>query len=137
MNLIYKTRVFLIRFAKVFPFILSAVVCISYTESIFSLLNESYMSLDGSVVLCKPISHALGGLFVYDWYTIIVATVLSFAFETCWYNKACIVYLCINAWERDYFLTVELYPEYIYAICTANIIVSGYLTFKGIKILLK
>lgn len=137
MNLIYKTRVFLIRFAKVFPFILSAVVCISYTESIFSLLNESYMSLDGSVVLCKPISHALGGLFVYDWYTIIVATVLSFAFETCWYNKACIVYFCINAWERDYFLTVELYPEYIYAICTANIIVSGYLTFEGIKILLK
>ena len=38
--------------------------------------------------------------------------------------------------ENEYFLTVELEPTTIYIICIANIIVAGYLTYKGIKILL-
>ena len=38
--------------------------------------------------------------------------------------------------EKEYFLTVELEPTTIYIICIANILVAGYLTYKGIKILL-
>lgn len=106
-------------------------------ESVYALLNENYMALDDCVVLDKPISRYIGEWFVYGWYTIAIATIFSLAFETCWYNRACIAYACINALERDYFLTIELEPTYIYIICLANIIVAGWLTYKGIKILLK
>jgi len=42
----------------------------------------------------------------------------------------------INLAEKSY-LDFELEPTYIYIICLANIIVAGYLTVKGIRILLK
>jgi hypothetical protein len=135
MNIVYKARIFLIRFAKVFPFVLCGIICFSYTESVYALLNENYMALDDSIVLDKPLSRFIGEWFVYDWRTIAVATIFSLAFETCWHNKACIIFACVNAWERDYFLTIELEPTYIYLICLANIIVAGYLTIKGISIL--
>ena len=137
MSIVYKSRIFLVRFAKTLPFILCFIVAISYTESLYALTFESYYAYGDSVVLYKPLSWFIGEYFVYNWYTILAATVLSFSMETCWYNKACIVYLCINAWERDYFMTIELEPTYIYIICLANVIVAGYLTLKGIKILLK
>lgn len=137
MNIVYSTRVFLIRFAKVFPFILCAIILASYVESVCALLTSSYYEHNGDTILYKPISWYLGEWFVYDWRTIAVVTTFSLAFETCWYNKACAIYACINAWERDYFLTIELEPTTIYLICLANIIVAGYLTTKGIIILLK
>ena len=134
---VYKSRILLIRFAKLFPFILCSIVLLSYLESLFALVAESYYEYGTNVILYKPISWFIGGLFVYDWYTLVAATVFAFAFETCVANKLSIVYLCFNAWERDYFITIELYPEYIYAICTANIIVSGFLVYKGTNILRK
>lgn len=136
MNVVYKARLFLVRFAKAFPFILCFIVCISYIESVYALANENFYAYGNDIVLYKQISWLISDYFIYDWYTILVAAVLSLAMETCWYNKACVVYLCFNTWERDYFITIELYPEYIYAICLANIIIAGYLTLKGIKILL-
>lgn len=136
MNIVYKSRVFLVRFAKVFPFILCFIVCISYVESVYALANENFYAYGNDVVLYKPFSWLISEYFIYNWYTILAATVLSFAMETCWYNKVCVVYLCFNAWERDYFITIELYPEYIYAICIANILICGFFCHKGIKILL-
>ena len=135
MNIVHQSRIWLIRFAKVFPFFLCAIVMLSYIEDLFALYAESYYSVDDYTILYKPISWFIGEYFVYNWYTIITATIFSFAFETCWYNKASIVYLCFNAWERDYFFTIELYPECIYAICIVNILVAGYLTYKGVQIL--
>ena len=137
MNIVYKTRVFLIRFAKVFPFVLCGIICMSYIESIYALFYENYMALDDCVVLDKPIARFIGERFVYDWRTIVIATMLSFAMETCLANKASVFFACINAWERDYFLTIELEPTTIYLICLANILVAGYLTYKGIAILTK
>ena len=136
MNVVYKARIFLVRFAKVFPFILCFIVCTSYIESMYALANEDYYSYGNDIVLYKPFSWLISEYFIYDWYTILIAAVLSLAMETCWYNKACVVYLCFNALERDYFITIELYPEYIYAICLANIIVAGYLILRGINIII-
>lgn len=135
MSIVYASRVWLIRFAKVFPFILCGVILISYTEGIYALFTQSYYDHNGDTILYKPISWFIGEWFVYDWYTIAIATIFSLAFETCWHNKACIIYACINAWERDYFLTIELEPTTIYLICLANIIVAEYLTIKGLSIL--
>lgn len=135
MNIVHQSRIWLIRFAKVFPFFLCAIVMLSYIEDLFALYAESYYNVDDYTILYKPISWTIGKYFVYNWYTIITATIFSFAFETCWYNKASIVYLCINAWERDYFITIELEPTTIYLICLANIIVASYLTYKGLIII--
>lgn len=137
MNIVHQSRIWLIRFAKVFPFFLCAIVMLSYIEDLFALYAESYYSVDDYTILYKPISWFIGEYFVYNWYTIITATIFSFAFETCWYNKASIVYLCFNAWEREYFFTIELYPECIYAICIANILICGFFCYKGVKIVLK
>jgi hypothetical protein len=46
------------------------------------------------------------------------------------------MYLGINLWEKSY-LDFELEPTTIYIICIINILVAGWLTYKGIKILLK
>ena len=135
MNIVHQTRVWLIRFAKTFPFALCAIVLLSYTEDVYALLTKSYYDDNGDIILYKPISWFIGGCFVYNWHTILASTVLSFAMETCWYNKACLVYLCINAWERDFFTTIELYSESIYAICIANILICGFFCYKGIRIL--
>lgn len=132
MSFVYKARVTLIKFAKAFPFVLCFIVLVSYFESLVSLLSESYSTLDDCLVLSKPVSWFVGEYFVYDWYAIIIAVVLSFAMETCVYNKIAIVYLCINALERDFFLTIALYPEQIHPIVTANILVCGYITWKGV-----
>ena len=37
--------------------------------------------------------------------------------------------------EKEYFLTVELEPTTIYIICLANILVTGYITIKGLRII--
>lgn len=137
MNIVHQSRIWLIRFAKVFPFFLCAIVMLSYIEDLFALYAESYYNVDDYTILYKPISWTIGKYFVYNWYTIITATIFSFAFETCWYNKASIVYLCFNVWERDYFFTIELYPEYIYAIIAVNLLCSGFFVFKGITILFR
>lgn len=137
MKVAYKSRVFLVRFAKVLPFILCFIVAISYVECIYALASKSYYAYGNSVVLYKPLSWFISDYFLYDWYTILAATILSFAMETCWYNKAAIVYLCINTWERDYFITIELYPEHIYAIIAVNLLCSGFFVFKGITILFR
>jgi hypothetical protein len=64
-----------------------------------------------------------------------VLIVMGIAFRTCIYNKLACLYLGINLFEKSYF-DFELEPTAIYIICTLNIIVAGYLTFRGLKILL-
>lgn len=132
MNVIYRSRVFLVRCAKMIPFVFCFVVCVSYSESSWSLMNEDFLMHGDSIVLNKPISFLIGNWFVYDWYTIATLTVLSISMETCFWNKLSIVYLAANIFERDYFITVELYPEYVYVICALNVFASGFLVYKGL-----
>ena len=44
--------------------------------------------------------------------------------------------LFVHLTEKSYF-DFELEPTTIYIICLANIIVAGYITYKGIKILIQ
>ena len=132
MSVIYSSRVFLVRCAKMIPFLFCFVVCVSYSESSWALVNEDFLMHGDSIVLNKPISFLIGDWFVYDWYTIATLTVLSISMETCVWNKLSIVYLAVNIFERDYFITVELYPEYVYVICVLNVLASGFLVYKGV-----
>ena len=136
MNLVYKSRIGLIRFAKVFPFLLCFIVLISLSETLFALLLSDFVILDGSLTPNTPLAWFIADKYEFEIYSVLAAIFLSIAFETCVWNKASEIYLLVLLKQQTYFPTIELYIEYIYAICIANILVAGYLTYKGIKILL-
>lgn len=125
----------LIRLGKVIPFILCFIVFVSYLEDVYAIYTNSYMEFADGVYLYKPISWAIGNLFEYNVSHLLVLCVLSIAISTCIYNKMACGYLGVNLYEKYYFPTIELYEEYIYAICLVNICICGLLVYKGIKIL--
>lgn len=133
-GLVHRTRITLIRMGKVAPFFVCAIVLVSYFEDVISLSFKCYMQFDDGVYLSKPVSWFIAQYFKYDIMTVFILTVISIAIETCVYNKMTCVYLLLNLFEKSFF-DFELEPTYIYIICIINIIIAGYLTWKGIKIL--
>lgn len=135
-NLITAIRRLLIRFGKAIPFVLSFVVCISYIECVTAMVMDNYVVYDNFAIPYTPLSYKLASIFEYDWMTILATTILSYAVETCVWNKISIAYLALQLAFKNYIADFELEPTTIYIICLANIFVAGYLTVKGIKILL-
>lgn len=133
-NFITKTRVTLIQIGKIAPFVVCFVVFISYMEDVYSLMFDKYVEFSDGVYLRKDLSWFIGNYFKYDLATLSFLVVLSYAIETCIYNKLACLYLGINLLEKSYF-DFELEPTYIYIICLANIIVASYLTYKGLRII--
>ena len=132
-SFVTKTRITLIQIGKIAPFVVCFVVFVSYTEDVYSLMLDRYVEFSDGVYLRKDLSWFIGNYFKYDLATLSFLVVLSYAIETCIYNKLACGYLGINLAEKSYF-DFELEPTYIYIICFANIIVAGYLTYKGIRI---
>ena len=133
--MIHKARIWLIRFGKVLPFVVCFIVMLSYSETIFNLATNDLNCWGGIVIPNKPISWLIGQYFEYNLQTLAVLVIISIAIETCIYNKLACGYLGANLAEKSYF-DFELEPTTIYIICLANIIITGYLTYKGIRILL-
>ena len=133
--MIHKARIFLIRLGKVLPFIVCLLVTISYSESVFALATNNIIAYDNYYILAKPISFFIGNYFEYNLQMLVVLTIISVAVETCIYNKMACGYLGINLFEKYYF-DFELEPTTIYAICMANVIVGGYLFYKGFRIVI-
>ena len=136
MNIVYKARYFLVNLGKMLPFVLCFIVCISYTETIYSILQDNYLTFYGYITPNKPISFWIGQYFEYDLMTLFVVLTLSVAIETCYWNKLAIVYLCLQLYEKDYFESIELYQETICIIALANIIASGFFVYKGVSMLI-
>lgn len=135
--MVNKIRRLLINLGKVLPFILCFVLLIGYTESIISLAFDNYLNYENYLTLNTPLSFWIALKFKYDYLTLFIITIISFAIETCKWNKLAILYLLMQLWEKDYFFTIELYKEYIYLICMINIIVCTFFVFKGITILFR
>lgn len=133
--MINKFRRLLIRVGKILPFIVCLLILLQYAETAFSLLLSDFLVYDDMVIPNTPISFFIGQYFEYNLQMLVVLCIISIAIETCIYNKLACLYLGVNLYEKSYFANVELYTEYIYAICAANIIVSAYFVYKGIKIL--
>ena len=130
-------RRLLINFGKVLPFILCFVLLVSYTECCVSLYIEDFMIYKDSITLNTPISFWLADKFEYDYLTLFAMTILSYAVETCLWNKIGIAYLAVQLAFKNYIANFELEPTTIYIICLANILIAGYLTVKGIKTLIR
>jgi hypothetical protein len=109
---------------------------LSYSETAFNLATNDLFSWCGIVIPSKPISWFISGYFEYNLQMLVVLCIISIAIETCIYNKLACGYLGINLAEKSYF-DFELEPTAIYVICLANILVAGYLTLKGLRILIK
>lgn len=134
-SFVTNTRIALIRIGKIAPFLVCAIIALSYIESMYALATNDYVVFNNDMYLNKPISWYIGNYFKYDIATVIILSVLSISVETCIYNKLACLYLGINLLEKSYF-DFELEHTYIYIICLANIVIAGLLTYKGIKILL-
>lgn len=133
----HRTRIALIRFGKTFPFVVCAIVLISYLENINSLANEDFIIYDGYAIPNKPISYLIGSYFEYNALFLSFLTIVSFAIETCIYNKLAIFYLAINLYEKSYFAN-HIYDNNIYYIVAIiNAIICALFCYKGIKILRK
>ena len=132
--MIHWFRTLLIRVAKILPFVFCFILILSYCECIGSLCIGSFSNYESYSIPYKPISWAIAGIAEYGWNTLAILAILSIAVETFIWNKLSSLYLGINLFEKSYF-DFELEPTAIYIICTLNIIVAGYLTYKGIRIL--
>ena len=137
MNVVYKTRVILVNMGKMLPFVLCGIILVSYSETMFSLATSDFVEWNGYIIPNTPISWFVGNYFEYDLVTLFALLIMSIAVQTCFWNKLSLLYLFLQLKEKEYLSSIEIYPEYIYAICLANIIIAGYLTFKGIKILIR
>ena len=135
--MINKIRRLLIKFGKMLPFVLCFLVLVSYSESLYALYVGNILMYGNKATLYTHISYQIAKRFEYDLLTIFATTILSIAIETCCWNKLALLYLFIQLLEKSYFSTIELYPEYIYAICIANILICCFFCYKGITIFLK
>ena len=136
MNIVHKARVYLIRFAKVFPFALCFIVLLSLIETLYALYIGDFVLYDGSLTPNTPVAWFIARYYQFGVYSLILALVFAISFETCIYNKASISYLTIFSGQKIYFQSIELYPEYIYLICIINIIISAFFVWKGLRILI-
>lgn len=136
MNIVYKTRAILVNMGKMLPFVLCGIILVSYSETMFSLAASDFVEWGGYIIPNTPISWFVGNYFEYDLVTLLALLIMSIAVQTCFWNKLSLLYLFLQLKEKEHLLSIELYPEYIYAICIANILISGFFCHKGIKILL-
>ena len=136
MNVVYKTRVILVNMGKMLPFVLCGIILISYSETLFSLATSDFVEWCGYIIPNTPVSWFIGNYFEYDLVTLLALLIMSIAVQTCFWNKISLLYLFLQLKEKEYLSSIELYPEYIYAICIVNIVVAGYLTLRGINIIM-
>lgn len=136
MNVPNNARRLLIRFGKAQPFIICFVVCIAYIEIVYSLYLDNYMYFNDCTIINTPINFYIADIMEYDLFVVIVSLIISLAIEVCKWNIYATMFLFAHLFEKSYF-DFELEPTAIYIICLANIIVAGFLTYKGMKILLK
>ena len=136
MNLVYRARIGLIRFAKVFPFLLCFIVLLSLSETLFALILSDFVVFNEGITPNTPIAWFIASKYEFGTYSILAAIFLSVAFETCVWNKASEIYLLVFLKQQTYFPTIELYPKYIYAICIVNMLICGFFCYMGLKILL-
>lgn len=131
-----KARRALITIGKMIPFVLCFIVSIAYLETIYALFFEQYLYFWDCTILNTPISFYIGNIMEYDLLVCIVTLIISIAIEACKWNLWATFYLFVHLAEKSFF-DFELDVWQIYTIAIANLIVSGYFTYKGTTIFLK
>ena len=128
-----KARILLIRFAKVFPFVICFILALSLSDCLQALITEDYVLIGSEVTLNIPFAWFIAKYYEYSLYSIIVASVLAVSLETCIYNRLATAYLVVQLGEKELFSNVELDIEWVYFIVIANLCVCLFFVYKGIK----
>lgn len=129
-------RKLLIRIGKCLPFVICFLVCIHYAESLFAIVSRDFCEYGDAIILNTRVSFCIAKYMDYNIQMLLVLGIISIAIETCIYNKLACLYLGVNLLQKSYF-ECELDEWTIVFICLANLLIAGYITYKGIKILLR
>ena len=121
---------------KYAPFFIVSIVVLSNTETLYSILAERYATFGGMVVYYKPISWWIGERFERSIAWVAALAVLSVGVEACVWNRACIAFLAVVLWQKDFFLEHTIDETYFAVVLIANSTIGVLLVFKGLKILL-
>lgn len=121
---------------KYAPFVIVAIVTLSNTEALYSLLTEQYAEYNGEIVYYKPISWFIGNYFKLSIAWVAALAVLSVGVEACFWNRACVAFLAVILWQKDFFLENTINETYFAAVLIANSTIGTLLVIKGIKIML-
>ena len=127
----------IILIGKYAPFVIVAIVTLSNTEALYSLLAEQYAEYNGEIVYYKPISWFIGDYFKLSIAWVAALTVLSVGVEACFWNRACIAFLAVVLWQKDFFLEHTINETYFAVVLIVNSTIGTLLVIKGIKIMLK
>ena len=122
---------------KYAPFFIVTIVTLSNIETMYSILAEKYATFDGMVVYYKPISWWIGERFELSIAWIVALFVLSFGVEACVWNRACIAFLAVVLWQKDFFLEHTINETHFICIVLINIIIGVILVHKGLRIFIK
>lgn len=122
---------------KYAPFVIVAIVTLSNIEALYSLLTEQYAEYNGEIVYYKPISWFIGDYFKLSIAWVAALAVLSVGVEACFWNRACIAFLALVLWQKDFFLEHTIDETYFAVVLIINSTIGTLLIIKGIKIMLK
>ena len=120
---------------KYAPFVIVAIVTLSNIEALYSLLAEQYAEYNGEIVYYKPISWFIGDYFKLSIAWVAALAVLSVGVEACVWNRACIAFLAVVLWQKDFFLEHTINETYFAIVLSANCIIGIFLVLKGICII--
>lgn len=122
---------------KYAPFVIVAIVTLSNIEAVCSIILERYATFDGMTIYYKPISWWVGLRFELSIAWIVALFVLSLGVEACVWNRACIAFLAVVLWQKDFFLEHTIDETYFAVVLIANSTIGTLLVIKGIIIMLK
>ena len=134
---VIKARRTLIVVSKAIPFVLCALICVSYVEIAISLACDDLVRMGEYIVPNVPFSWLIGQYFEYSYPLVVFLLIIVYAMSTCKWNKFACYYIGFALLEKRYFNDIELEIEYIYIVVVANIVISTFLVFKGVKIVTK
>lgn len=134
MNYVYVSRVLLIRFAKIAPFIFCAVVLLSFLETLVMLNTNSLALYDGFFTPATKLNWFIARYYEIGFYDVSLCAFLSFCFETCIWNRLSVAYLVLFLLQKELCGIYELYVYQINFICCLNCLACFSLVYKGIRI---
>jgi len=120
---------------KYAPFAVVAIVTLSNIEALYSLLAEQYAEYNGEIVYYKPISWFIGDYFKLSIAWVAALAVLSVGVEACVWNRACISFLAVVLWQKDFFLEHTIDETYFAVVLIVNSAIGTLLIIKGLRII--
>lgn len=126
-------RRLLIYLFKRVPFILCFITLLSHLETLYAMLCSKYILYDGYMIFDTPISFFVARYFQLNIAIVLTNLIISFAIESCFWNKVSLLYLASVIAQKILIEPIELELEHIVVVLVINIIISALLVYKGIR----